>query len=190
METFMKAIVQGSLSAVAKKENASLAETFLNVDAILLVDVSGSMDTPDAEGGLTRHKAADKELEALQKQLPGKLAIIAFSDYPLFCPSGITEKLNGGTDLAKALEFVKPADGLGIKIIVISDGYPNDRNQTLKIARTFKSKIDVVYIGPEIGSGGGKDFLRELAEVSGGEYIKTKEVAKLADPVKTLLLKA
>jgi hypothetical protein len=190
METFMKAIVQGSLSAVAKKENASLAETFLNVDAILLVDVSGSMDTHDAQGGLSRHEAADRELEALQKQLPGKLAIICFSDYPLFCPSGVTEKLNGSTALDKALEFVKPADGLGIKLIVISDGQPNDAERALKIAKKFKSKIDVVYIGPEVGYDGGRNFLKKLAEVSGGEYIKTKEVAKLADPVKTLLLKA
>lgn len=184
----MNAIVQGSLSAVSKKEGYSLAETFLNVDAILLVDVSGSMDSPDAPNGMTRHDYADMELANLQTSLPGKLAVICFSDYPLFCPSGVTEKLNGGTDLAKALEFIKPADGLGIRIIVISDGQPNDAQGALRVAKTFKSKIDVVYIGPEFG--GGMAFLKKLAETSGGQYVKTTEIAKLADPVRRLLLKA
>lgn len=182
-------VIQGSLSSVAKLEGYSLAETFLNVDAILLVDVSGSMDSADAPEGMTRHEYADMELASLQTSLPGKLAVICFSDYPLFCPSGVTEKLNGGTDLAKALEFVRPADGLGIRLIVISDGQPNDANAALKVAKGFKSKIDVVYIGPE-NYGSGRDFLKKLAETSGGQYVKTEEIAKLADPVRRLLLKA
>lgn len=55
-------VVKGSLSDVAKATGASLAETFLSADVIVLVDTSSSMEAHDAPGGLSRYDAACKEL--------------------------------------------------------------------------------------------------------------------------------
>jgi len=185
-----KALVKGSLSALSQRDNLSLAESFLNVDAVLLVDMSGSMAAEDAPGGLARWDAAENELRRLQEQLPGKLAVIAFSSEVQFCPSGVPIRFGGGTDMAKALHFVRPADGLGIRFILISDGQPDDEKKTLKVARSFKSRIDTVYIGPEDGGvWSGRDFLAKLAAESGGIATQSKAPGLLAEQV-TLLLTA
>ena len=182
-----RALVKGSLSALSQRDNLSLAESFLNVDAVLIVDMSGSMSAEDAPGGLSRWQAAENELLRLQEQMPGKLAVIAFSSEVQFCPSGVPIRFGGGTDMAKALRFVRSADGLEIRFILISDGQPDDEKETLKVARSFKSKIDTVYIGPEGGSG--HQFLAKLANRAGGVSAQSAAPGLLAEQV-TLLLAA
>lgn len=177
------ALVKGSLSDTAN--GRTLAESFLNADAILIVDMSGSMSMNDAPGGLERWDAAENELRRLQEENPGKLAVIAFSSAVQFCPTGIPIRFGGGTDIAKALQFVKGADGLGIKFILISDGEPDDKTKTLRVARTFESHIDTVYIGPE--GGNGQAFLSELAQAAGGVAATSKAPGLLADNVALLL---
>jgi Mg-chelatase subunit ChlD len=161
----------------------------LSVDAILIVDVSGSMEAHDAPGGQSRHEAAEQELRRLQETMPGKLAVVCFSDSAEFCPAGIPRRMNSGTNLAGALRFVQAADGTGIRFVVISDGQPNDENAALQVARQFTSRIDTVYIGPEGGTG--RAFLQQLASWNGkgGQYAKSKAPGMLAEQV-TLLLKA
>ena len=184
-----KIVAAGSLSDVMKREDKTLAESFLSCDAILICDTSGSMCSQDAPGNLTRHEAARRELRRLQSSHPGKLAVVAFSSQVRFCPSGIPFRFDGGTNMAKALEFVKPADGCGVRFFLISDGEPDSKSETLKAAKTFRSRIDVVYIGPEDGGAwGGREFLQKLAGVTGGKFIKSDKIGMLADPVERLLL--
>lgn len=177
------AIVPGSLAAVAKAEGVGLAESFLSADAIVLVDTSGSMAARDA-AGLSRYDAACAELKKLQASLPGKVAVIAFSDGTEFAAGGLPRYIGGGTDLAGALRFVHAADGC-VKFVVISDGQPNDEAATLAAAKTFSSKIDCVFIGPEADPGA--DFLRRLAAASGGQYSRN-DVTQVAKQVERLLL--
>jgi Mg-chelatase subunit ChlD len=185
-------LVKGSLSALSQRDNLSLAESFLNVDAVLIVDMSGSMSAEDAPGGKSRYEAAEAELIRLQEANPGKIAVIAFSGTVEFCPSGIPPRLGGGTNMAQALRFVKPTDGLA-RIILISDGCPDDPEKTLAVARTFEGKIDTVYIGPRgkplIYSHNGQEFLQKLAQQSGGVFAQGKAPGLLAENV-TLLLQA
>lgn len=176
----MDIAVRGSLQAIAQQEGQSLAESFLSADAIILVDVSGSMSG-------TPYEQACQELAKLQRDLPGKIAIIAFSDTTEFAPSGVPRFISGGTDLAGALRFVHVADGCNIRFVVISDGYPNDPEGTLREARKFQSRIDTVYIGPEGGEG--EAFLRKLAQASGGQS-STNKVHQIAERVERLLLTA
>jgi len=184
------ALTLGSLGAVAQRDHISLAESFLSADALLIVDMSGSMGANDAPGGISRYEAAEAELRRLQEQFPGKLAVIAFSDIAEFAPTGIPRRIGNGTNLAGALRFVKPADGTGIKFIVISDGQPDDEQAALDVARTFTDRIDCVYIGPEDGGAwGGRAFLERLAKASGGTFSKSNAPGLLADQV-TLLLGA
>jgi Mg-chelatase subunit ChlD len=180
------AIVPGSIAAIAKDTGKSIAESFLNVDLLALVDMSGSMSMPDAPGGLKRHEAARQELAALQQRYPGKIGVIAFSDRAEFVPGGIPPYIGGSTDMVAALRCAYPADGLGIKIVLLSDGEPDDTAATLREARKFKTHIDTVYIGPERETRG-RDFLRELAQATGGSHQKTAAPAMLAQPVAALL---
>lgn len=180
-----QALVPGSLGAISKQNNQSLAETFLSVDALVIVDTSGSMDSRDARGGRERYAVACEELQQLQASLPGKIGVVAFSDTAIFCPGGVPTFLGAGTDLAAALRFVHAADGLDIRFFVISDGYPDSEHEALAEARKFKTRIDVVYVGPE--GGPGSDFLAKLAAATGGESVTADRVSNLAQNVQLLL---
>ena len=184
-----KQIVIGSLSAVAKNNNQSLAKTFLSCDVLLVADMSSSMEAHDAPGGKSRYQAAENDIIRLQKNHSGKVALVCFSNTVEFCPNGIPIRLGGGTQLAKALKFIKVADDCDIKLIIISDGEPNDKNKCLRIARTFTSKIDTVFVGPESDLYGGRAFLEKLAQVTGGTFQQSSEPGLLAESVEMLMLR-
>lgn len=172
------ALVPGSLAAIAQRDGKSIAESFLNADAIILVDVSGSM-----AGGPFDQACA--ELQKIQADLPGKVAVIGFSDTPEFAPSGRPRFTSGGTDLASALRFVHVADACDMRFILISDGWPNDADGAMLEARKFQSRIDTVFIGT--AGDPGADFLKRLAAASGGQYSKNN-VNEVAERVERLLL--
>jgi len=180
-------IVFGSLGYLAQNNNQSIAESFLNVDAILIVDISASMLERDCQYGHTRYAVAVKELERLQRSQPGKVAVIEFACTALFSPGGIPSQPSGTTNLTGALQYIKPADGCGIKIILISDGDPDNEITAIDCARTFATKIDTVYIGPE--GGHGADFLRRLSAATGGLNVTqdVRAIAHLSDTVTKLL---
>lgn len=163
-------IVKGSLTAVAKDTKRPLAQTFLSADCVVLVDTSGSMEECDSRGGQTRYDVACSELAQLQANLPGKIAVLSFSNHTMFCPDGIPFNQGGGTDLANALKFARVADVADMRFIVISDGEPQDERSALAEARKYKNKIDVIYVGPE-DRPSGRDFLKHLAAASGGQVV-------------------
>lgn len=183
------AIVPGSLSAIAQQNNCSLSESFLSCDALVLLDMSGSMESCDTPSGESRRKVATDQLIRLQKDNAGKLALICFADSVVFCPAGFPQDCGGSTRLERALEYIKPADDCGMKIIIISDGSPNSPEQCLNVARTFKNKVDTIYIGPEGDYEGGRKFLEKLASVTGGQALKSDAPGLLSKEVETLLLK-
>lgn len=180
-------LVRGSLQDVAISNRQSLAKAFMGAEALVLVDISGSMTALDAQGGRSRFSVASDQLVRLQKEQPGKIAVIPWSSTAYFAPSGLPSEPCGGTDLVRALNFIKPADGCGLKIIVISDGEPNDEQRALNLASQFKSKIDTIYIGPE--NGYGREFLRKLSQVSGGVSVSqsVKEIQFLSQTVTKLI---
>lgn len=182
-------IVAGSLGAIAQKSGESLASSFLNVECIAMVDTSGSMGAHDAQGEQTRYEAACKELERLQAENAGKIGVCCFSDWAQFCPGGVPQYLGSGTDMVKALRMLKMADGTGIRLILISDGAPDEPEAALAEARKFSSKIDTIYIGPE--SGIGRDFLYKLSQATGGISITNAAAdlgkGKLSDNITKLI---
>jgi uncharacterized protein with von Willebrand factor type A (vWA) domain len=181
-----QAIIPGSIGALAKQQNKSIAETFLSCDVIVIVDTSGSMDTNDSRGGRSRYQVACEELADLQNSLPGKIAVIAFSDEVMFCPDGKPWQYRGGTLLAKALRFAKTADISGMKFILISDGEPHDESDSLRVAQTYTNRIDVIYVGPKEHPAG-REFLQRLAQASGGQMITADRVKELASEIQFLL---
>ena len=179
--------VTGSLLDVANQSGLSIAESFMNVDAVILVDVSGSMSERDTASGESRYQVALAELEKLQSELPGKIAVCGFSDHTKFAVGGIPQFSQGMTDMVKALEFIKKVDGCGIKLILISDGEPDDSIATLKIARTFESKIDTVFVEKE--NSAGRNFLQQLSNATGGISVcqETEKLHFLGTNLKLLL---
>ncbi len=190
-DTVSKAItksITGSLLAEAQSTGASLAETFLSCDVLVLVDVSASMHAADAGRGRTRYAAACDELANLQAVHPGKIGVIAFSTLPTFCPGGVPPEPSGGTDLTEALDYARVADGCGMQFIVISDGEPNNEHTALAAAKRYTSRIDTVFVGPE--GGDGQAFLRRLAAASGGQGVTAAQTAQLAQTIERLMLAA
>lgn len=179
-------VVKGSLADVAKHTGKTIAESFLDADCIVIVDVSGSMDMNDTNDGKTRYQTACNELAGLQATLPGKIAVLSFSSSTQFCPNGVPQFTGGGTRLDEALQFAKVADVPKMRFVVISDGEPNDTQKALTVARTFKNRIDVIYVGSEL-SPHGRDFLTQLAKVSGGQAVTADRVAQLSTKIQHLL---
>ena len=180
------AIVPGSLSAVAARDNVSLAETFLNCEVVVLIDQSGSMNARDVSGR-SRYDAADDELARLQREHPGEVAVISFSSWPAFCPGGVPDRAGLGTDIAAALKFARVADGV-CQVVLISDGEPDSEQKALAEARRYRNPIHTIYIGPERGDG--RAFLERLAAATGGRTFVRGEATLLADSVSQLLLTA
>ncbi len=179
-------IVPGSISSLAQRNGSSLAETFLSVDVVIIVDVSGSMNTNDSRGGQSRYKVACDELAQLQANLPGKIAVIAFSDEVLFCPGGVAQYLGGMTDLTRALEFARQADVPGMKFILISDGQPDNPVTAIGVAKDYHNKIDVIFVGPE-DMPEGRDFLKRLAAATGGQAVTIDRAKELQAGIQYLL---
>jgi hypothetical protein len=179
-------IVSGSIGAIAQQSGKSIAESFISADIIVIVDTSGSMNARDSRGDKSRYDVACEELAGLQNSLPGKIAVISFSDDAVFCPSGVPLMLGAMTDLVKALQFAKVADIPDMRFILISDGEPNDPNAALAVAKTYKNKIDVIYVGPE-SYPIGREFLQKLAAATGGLSVTADRAAELQAGVMQLL---
>ena len=179
-------LVEGSLADVARRDGSSIAESFVSAEAVILVDVSGSMVARDARGGQQRYTVALEELRALQRSLPGRLAVIAFSNDAVFCPGGLPPFLGASTRVDRALEFAKVADVPGMRFFLISDGEPDDARRALDVARAYKARIDTIYVGPEARPAG-REFLRRLAQVTGGQTATADRVHELAATTERLL---
>lgn len=180
------AIVPGSLAAVAASTGLSLAETFLDSKNLALIDISSSMLHNDSRGGRQRSDVANEELINLQRELPGKIGVVAFSSDPIFVPGGVIPTPYGGTNLARALRYVKIADGT-VHFYVISDGLPDSEEAAMEVARTFTSPISTIFCGPETDLRG-QAFLQRLAKVAGGKYTLAARAVQLADRIKPLML--
>jgi Mg-chelatase subunit ChlD len=181
-------LVPGSLSALAAQNAHSLAEAFVNARVVVIADVSGSMHARDARGGQRRYEVAQTELTALQREYPGQIAVVAFADYPQFCPTGILPPPDGSTNLRAALRFAKVADVPGIRVILISDGLPDDAAGALAVARTYTQRIDVIYVGHEDGTG--REFLARLAQAAGGTFHVNARATNLLPTLHQLMLAA
>jgi hypothetical protein len=178
--------VKGSLTETQRQRNLSFAEVFVTVEAVVVCDISGSMSTQDVnceDGFKTRFEETNRQLKKLQSRMPGKLAVVEFSDDAVFCPDGQLTGVKGGTDLLGALQFVSPAAGCGIKFIIVSDGLPDSPEDTLRYAGQLHEQLNCIHIGKDDR---GKTFMDRLAKVSGGQSLES-EVQLLSDNIQKLL---
>ena len=180
-------LVKGSLSEVAKKNGTGLAAGFMNVKCFVMVDVSGSMLDRDAGSGKTRYDMACEQLKHLQAENPGEIAVACFSGAAQFCPGGVPVMIGDTTDVGAALRMMLMADGAGIRLVLISDGEPDNEPEALSMAAKFKSKIDTIFVGREDGYG--REFLRKLSAATGGISITNapEQLGKLEQNITKLI---
>ncbi|MHB1057259.1 MAG: vWA domain-containing protein [Rhodanobacter sp.] len=126
--------------------------------AVILADVSGSMESDAADG----RRKIDMLREAVNGAR-GAARLVAFSRHAReveYIPDP-----ESNTDLAAALEHVHAMDP-GTTLL-ISDGEPDNEAAAIAAARKFRGAIDVLYIGPE-GNVRAIDFMRRLAAAAAG----------------------
>lgn len=181
-----QSIISGSIGAIAKESGKSIAESFINADLIAIVDTSGSMSSGDSRDGFSRYDVACQELKNLQRNMPGKIAVISFSDDVQFCAGGVPTYFGCGTDLVRALQFCKIADVPDMRFILISDGEPDQPEKCIEVAKTYQNRIDVIYVGPERFPTG-RDFLEKLASATGGKAVTADRAVELEIQVMQLL---
>ncbi len=158
----------------------------------LLLDVSGSM--------------AGKKIQSLVEAMTGfingcdfattALAIETFGDdQPHKCPLMTHQSLlmatvmslaaAGGTPMTQALTFVLGSYPV-TRCVLVSDGQPDNDHTALDAAGQYAeaaTPVDCVHIG---NSDGGEALLRQIAEQTGGLFIKFKDVSQFANNFKYL----
>lgn len=182
-------IITGSLASVARQTNRPISEAFLDATHLVLLDTSGSMDSADSRGGQRRIAVARSELSKLQAEFPGKIALVCFSSHAQEMHGGVPPEPMGSTDLAGALTHCQKYDGLGLHVVVVSDGQPDSAERALDVAKGYQSKISCVFVGPETDDAA-RLFLKRLALMSGGQYATADRVRELATALRPLLLAA
>lgn len=162
--------VRGSIASAADAGNITIEEAFLKCDVVAMVDVSGSMAND--------HKFRDacEALERIQDRYPGRVAVLQFSATVRFRPDGKLDFEGMGTQMDDVLEFARAADVPGMTFILVSDGYPNDDDAALRVARQYTQPIHTVYIGPEGDEG--EKFLRRLSSMTGGKSSHSVEIVQ------------
>lgn len=167
-------------SLVRRQLEESLTNTveeLLNGDDVvmLLIDCSSSMDTK-MKNRKTRIDGLKEVVAGIKAQ--GHVPMIAFGgpfDAQVRFVDGVPEP-DGGTPLHLAIPFAKEYGAT--RLVVISDGEPDLREQCLIEARNFNGRIDVAFVGDP--GDGGEYFPGELATLTGG----TSFTGDLTDPKK------
>lgn len=188
-------MVPGSMADYQKRTGAGLAKSWLQVKAVVVVDISGSMSNRDGGDGHRRVDIAKMELAKLQKRMQGQIAVVEFNYDARWRRDGSLGEPDGGTNLRGALDYVAELVGPGLgrlQVIVVSDGLPDSQEDAIASARTMAgagARLSTVYCGPDSGteSSSGKAFLRSLATAGAGSSDEALLVKALEQSIVKLL---
>lgn len=155
MNTLMKINKELVLSDVVKEKAAAkaAAKTFF------LIDTSGSM--LDELDGTPKIQHVRNLVEEIRNH-----NIVSFSTRVYM---GYKEEFQS-TNMHIAFKFIgnqKPR-----RVIVISDGLPNNPSETIEAARALSIPIEIIYIGPP--NSPGESFMKTLANLTGGKEATVK----------------
>lgn len=162
----------------------------------IMIDQSGSMGGYDEENPNSKIRLLENALQDfITKSNTGDTSL-AIESFPAGTRFALTNeklllwtlvqglKAGGGTPMSEAMEFCLKSYPL-TRGIIISDGDADfaPRSITEQYARK-EIKIDCVHIGD---SSGGESTLREIAEKTGGLFIKFKDVKSFSEAFQFLL---
>lgn len=155
---------------------------------VLMIDQSGSMDGEPIKllenavlDFVQKSNPADTAIQI--ESFPENLSIDMTSDKMklwMLC-MGLTA--NGGTPMANCMYRCK--DVRMTRAIIISDGQPNESPRAMAVEYKEKNiPIDTVHIG---SSTSGEDCLKEISEITGGLFVKFKDIKSFATAFAFLL---
>lgn len=161
------------------------AQARLDDPGVILADVSTSMDG---------HAGSRRKIDILQEAIDGlrdAMPVVAFASSPTDVPAGKPlPSPYGSTAMHLALDYL--AGRRPSRVLVVSDGAPDDRKAALAAAGRLACRIDVIYCGPD-DDREAIAFMQELARQSGGTSV-VRDIAKrpreLAQAVRQLALPA
>lgn len=156
-------------NSISTSKKTSALDAFLgNTDTVfLLIDTSGSMASPVSYDNPEQRRIDALRIVVSNLQQGEPIPMIAFGgpwDAPVRFVDLVPEP-EGGTPLHSAIEMAKTYGAT--RLVVISDGMPDLREQSLTAAREFGGRIDVVFIGAGENDPGSM-FMNELARATGG----------------------
>lgn len=170
-----KAVLQQM--AVRKQEEATL----------LIIDTSSSMNDTAGDG----RKKIDT-VRNLVSKIKGSRKIAFNSDISDLGTDNAIGCAGGSTNLSDAFAYIKNNNiHSGKKVILISDGYPDEPESAIKEAVKLGCPVYIIYIGDEGESG--EDFMNRLARATKGTRHVISPIfkdfnRKLEGSVKMLLL--
>ena len=149
--------LQQSVTARSLKDLVTLDHAGGSVTLVL--DFSSSMKCNMANG----RRRVDGLREAVRQiQAEAPTSMLAFSGREASFVTTISNlEPAGGTPLSLALRLA--ADNGCTRVIVVSDGRPNDPMDALAVGQRL-GRCDTIYVG----DGDGREFMRQLAERTGG----------------------
>lgn len=177
-------LAQSMASTSSKKSNV---DQFLGAseEVMLLLDTSGSMGSPiNMAEPKTRIEGLREAVVEVKQS--GSCPMIAFGGGFGQDVRFVDDVPNpaGGTPMHAAIDLAKTYGAT--RIVIISDGMPDSRPAALESAKNFGGRIDVVFIGTESDYENGRQFLEELAKMSGGKT-SLADFKQLAGKVVALL---
>ncbi len=140
----------------------------------LMLDVSGSMFGPP-------HDDLKQIVADLKAKFDNRVRWVAFANSAILDKDShedldeAQQLCGGGTEYVPAFELIKNCVDKGDldmgKLIIISDGCPWDTEESKRKILELGCLVDVIYIG-----GGNQNYLRELAESTGGKLIVVDDI--------------
>lgn len=128
-------------------------------DTVFLLDVSRSMNEKVGK---------ERKIDHMRDVMDGypKANKFCFSD-DVYDEQNIPEP-NGGTNLAKVFRFLQNREFKAKRVVLVSDGLPDDESSALSEANKLFMPIDIIFIGDK-GSKGER-FMERLASATGGKH--------------------
>ena len=129
-------------------------------DTAFLLDVSGSMSAKVGK---------ERKIDHLRNVMGGYPAAKKFSFSDNVHDEKNIPEPNGSTDLAKAFRYLRNTGLKPKRVVLVSDGEPNEESSALNEAKELAIPIDIIFIGDK-GSRGER-FMEKLASASGGQHM-------------------
>ncbi len=150
--------VEVTRTRIVKFEAGRLIEKY----PVLLLDVSGSM-----QQSVGNRRKIDILRDAVSKVGIG-MDIYCFSDR--MTKTKYIPEPQGSTNLRDAFRDLK---GQSMQLLLISDGVADDPEDAIAAGILLGCPVNVVYIGSmgDIGLDVGEQFMRKLAEATGGKWL-------------------
>jgi hypothetical protein len=144
-------------------EKMNLDKSDVLEKTLFLLDISGSMDS------LMEGKHKIDHLRDIMSKYPNAKMVCFSSKVATINSAKHIPNPNGSTNLALALTYAKMEKDESIqRIVLVSDGEPDDKNLAFKAAESLALPIDIIFIGNK-----GTDaevFMEQLAKVTNGNH--------------------